>query len=451
MYARSGCRLQIAAGCFAAGALFIAERAIAAEFGAALTGGKIDLAMRYRYESVDDDQRPALSDAHAHTLRTALGYETGNFRGMSAAFQLEDVRTLGRERFNDGGSNGRAGYALVVDPQDTEVQQAKLGYHGAAATHLWLGRQEIEHRQAPMHRYVGTIPWRQNWQSFDGVRLLNETVPYTAVDYAYVWNVNRIFGEDNPLPDRADQSLAGHLMKVNYSGIPCSTFEPFAYMLDFDNRLAANRALSIATVGGRLQGSCALAGAAATLSYAAEYAHQQDYGDDNPIDLAVGYALVELGASKSFAQSWLESVTLKLSYERLGGDGVVMSGGAPIARAFQTPLGTNHAFQGWADRFLITPPDGVVDRHATFAARIFGANFAVVFHDFDAERDGYGYGSEWDAQLSRVLLGHYTVGLKYACYEADDNPRNLARNGAASSGKQAFDLHKLWVWAELRF
>ena len=122
-----------------------------------------------------------------------------------------------------------------------------------------------------------------------------------------------------------------------------------------------------------------------------------------------------------------------------------------MARAFQTPLGTNHAFQGWADRFLNTPADGIADLYGTLAAKVYGAQFALIYHDFNSDRDDYDYGTEWDGQVTRVIADHYTVGVKYASYEADQNALNRARNGAASGGKQAFDLEKVWVWVEFKF
>ena len=50
-----------------------------------------------------------------------------------------------------------------------------------------------------------------------------------------------------------------------------------------------------------------------------------------------------------------------------------------------------------------------------------------------------------------LFRSHYTLGIKYARYEASGNALNLARNGATSAGKQAYDLTKLWLWAELKF
>ena len=184
--------------------------------------------------------------------------------------------------------------------------------------------------------------------------------------------------------------------------------------------------------------------------YAAKFAHQQDYRD-NPLDLGVNYYAGELGVTRGFGQRWLESVTLKADVEVLDGDGPAAVGVARVARAFQTPLATSHPFQGWANRFLVTPADGVVDVFGTLGAKLAGTSFALIYHDFDAERGGHAYGQEWDAQVTHVFREYYTLGFKYARYEAAGNARNLARNGAASAGKQAYDLGKVWAWAEMRY
>ena len=205
-------------------------------FWKALTGGKVDLYLRYRFEHVDDGLPARPDPANAHTLRTALGYSTGLFYNFGAYVQFEDVRGIGNEDFDDG-SNNNPQTAQVVDPEGTEIQQANLRYEGIPKTVLRVGRQEIEHRQAPLHRYIGNILWRQNWQSFDGIRALSQYLPDTVMDYAYIWNVNRIFGEDNPLPDLSDFSIDGHLVNLQYKGLKFVKFEPYAYLLDFDSDL----------------------------------------------------------------------------------------------------------------------------------------------------------------------------------------------------------------------
>jgi hypothetical protein len=416
----------------------------------AISGGKPDLYMRYRFENVVDEQRPVLQDAYANTLRTALGYSTGLFHGFGAYVQMEDVRALGEDLYNDGGANGVLNRAAVVDPEGTEVNQANLRYRGFPRTTLTLGRQEIEHRTAPLHRYSGNILWRQNWQSMDAVRVTNDSLPATRLDYAYVWNVNRIFGEDNPIADRSDFRSSSHLMNATYGGFTWGKLEGYSYLLDFESHLIPTRGLSTATYGARFQGSYELIKYSSRILYTAEGAHQTDHAD-NPADISVSYYLGELGAMKLINHPIFESITLRGSAEILEGDGPQIFGAARVGRAFQTPLGTNHAFQGWADRFLTTPADGIVDIFGTLVARIYGAQVTLMYHDLSSDRDDYDYGTEWDAQITRVFHEHYTVGIKYSSYDADQNAKNLARNGAASLGKQAFDLDKLWLWAELRF
>jgi hypothetical protein len=271
---------------------------------------------------------------------------------------------------------------VVVDPEGTEINQANLRYAGLPYTTLKLGRQEIEHRPAPLHRWIGNILWRQNWQSFDGFRVLNEYLPATVIDYAYVWNTNRIFGEDNPLPDRSDFRMDSHFLRAVYSGFSLGKIEAYSYLLDFESDTSAG--LSTQTYGGRFEGAYDIITYPVTILYTVEYANQSDYGD-NPADINVSYYLGELGATYTFIDSPIESVTVKGSYEVLEGDGPeLVSGccGGRVARALQTPLGTEHAFQGWADRFLINPADGIEDLFVTLNVKVLGANFLVMWPTF---------------------------------------------------------------------
>ncbi len=450
---RPSCCLPIVLGLFCSGVtqpMYAGDSIIDA-----LKGGEVDLYLRYRFEYVDDGQPRTvggrsvpLQDAKASTLRTALGYTTGLFHDFGAYVQFEDVRALGDDAYNDGGTNGIVDHAVVVDPEGTEIQQANLRYVGFPYTTLILGRQEIEHRLAPLHRYIGNILWRQNWQSFDGLRALNEYLPATVIDYAYVWNTNRIFGEDNPVPDRSDFRMDSHFINIQYSGFSYGKFEPYAYLLDFES--ATSEGFSTATVGLRFQGAYDLNSYPVSILYTGEFAHQVDYGE-NPTDIDVHYYLVELGGTHTFVNSPLEAITLKGSYEVLEGDGTVTVAGCcngRVARAFQTPLGTNHAFQGWADRFLITPGDGIEDLFVTLNVKFLGANFVAMWHDLSSSNDDYDYGTEWDLFLEKPIATNFLVGIKYAYYDADGNASNQARNSISG---QAFDLEKVWAYVQFKF
>jgi hypothetical protein len=399
-----------------------------------IASGKLDLSMRYRFESVDDGT-PGLRDAHASTLRTALGYTTGSLYNLNAYVQIEDIHVIGNELYNDGGSNGITDRAVVVDPEGTEVNQAFLRWGGLPRTVLTYGRQELTHREAPLHRYLGNVGFRQNMQTYDAFRAVNLSLPKIVIDYAYIWNANRIFGEDNPNAELRDFRMHSHALNVQYSGLALGKFEGYAYLLDFAGRTSPR--FSTATYGARFQGAH-VATPKLRLSYVLEAATQSDYAD-NPNDIDAHYALAELSGRYAIGKT-VESIGVGVGYELLSGDGGV--------NAFQTPLGTNHAFQGAADRFLVTPGDGIRDAYVRLSAKVAGAQLAAEFHDFRADRDGYRYGQEWNLLIEKPIAQRFLIGAQYADYQAERNARNLARN---SGSGQAFDLAKIWVYAQFRY
>ena len=402
----------------------------------ATDNGKLHFSVRYRYEHVTDDRLSGagtpLKNADASTLRTFLGYETGNFHGFSATLDLENVTEAGSDDFNDG-SNNKTEFASVVDPLGTEVDQAFLNYSGIASTELKLGRQYITYRKAPFHRYIGTILWRQNWQTFDAFTIDNQTYPDVRINYAYVWNINRIFGRDAPEP-LSNFDSDSHLINIQYGGLPLGDLEGYGYLLDFDNATG----FSTRTYGVRLHGNRKPA-ENITVLYTAEYSTQSDYAE-NTSDIDADYLLGEIGASCQLNE-FIDSVTLKFSYERLSGKGG--------ADRFVTILGTNHAFQGWNDRFLLTPGDGIEDFNFTAVMNIKGANLIAAYHDIGSDIMSYDYGREFNLLLSKSFRKHYTLGLKYASYDADKNTSNLNRNGVNAG--TVTDVDKFWIWAQYKY
>jgi hypothetical protein len=385
----------------------------------ALTSGKVSFSARARYENVDDGN-PATDDADAYTLRTTLGYKTGAFHGFSGFIEFEDVSHLGSDKFNAAGTNGEGGYAVVADPEGTEVNQAYLAYNNFDTT-FKFGRQIITYRDAPFHRYIGTVGWRQNWQTFDAFSIVNKSLPDTTLSYAYLDQVHTIFGEDKtdaPLINDGDIDMDSHLFNIQYTGLPIGKLEGYAYLLDYEDAADDNKN-STATYGLRLAGAQPLNDAFKVV-YTAEYATQDDYADGEMDQQS--YYLVELGGKY---KDWL----LKLSHEVQEGDGV---------DAFRTPLGTNHAYQGWADKFLSTPAAGLEDTYVTLVGNILGAKLVAVYHDFETDEGSLDAGDEFDVMLSKTFNKHYTLGVKYADYNADDE----------YGGN---DTEKFWLWGEMKF
>jgi len=389
-------------------------------FMEALTGGKVSFSARARYEAVDDGN-PLTDDADAYTLRTTLGYKTGAFHGFSGFVEFEDVSHLGSDKFNAAGTNGEPGYAIVADPEGTEVNQAYLAYN-AFDTTFKFGRQIITYREAPFHRYIGTVGWRQNWQTFDAFSVVNKSLPNTTLSYAYLDEVHTIFGEDKTDPaaliNDGDTAMDSHLFNIQYTGLPIGVLEGYAYLLDYEDS-ADDSAFSRATYGLRLAGAQPV-NEAFKVVYTAEYAAQDDYADGE-MDQQ-DYYLLELGGKY---KGWM----LKLSHEVQEGDGTY---------SFRTPLGTNHAFQGWADKFLATPVQGLEDTYVTLVGNVFGAKLVAQYHDFETDEGSLDAGDEFDIMLQKTFKQHYTLGVKYADYNADDEFGGT-------------DTEKFWLWGEVKF
>lgn len=388
----------------------------------ALTGGKVSASLRYRYEWVD--QEGVAEKAGASTLRTVLGYTTGDYHGLGAFVQFEDVHVVGNERYNST-VNGLTQYPVVADPEDTEVNQAYLSYKGIPGTLLKYGRQVIIYDN---HRFIGNVGWRQNEQTYDAFSLVNSSLPGTVISFAHVDNANRIFSEKHPT--LSDVEMNGELLNVAYKGLKAGALVGYGYFLDYEPGQPFPITASNKTLGLRFDGGFPLGGS--RLLYTAEYAKQSDYKDGaTTVDADYGYAMlgVDLGG-----------VQIKLNYELLSGDGVY---------GFATPFATLHAFNGWADKFLTTPKDGIKDAFISVGGAWLGVNLLAVYHDYSSDHLGYRYGSEWNALASKKIDKNLMLTAKYAAYNGATNSLNQTRNPAPAALSR--DIDKIWLQADWQF
>ena len=385
----------------------------AEEFGNLFTAGKVGIDARYRYEHVDQDN--ALDHANAQTLRTRLSLQSGQWYGLSALLEADNVSRLGDAAYNDT-RNGQTGHSVVADPDGSEINQALLRYDHSLGNAV-LGRQRIN---LDNQRFVGGVAWRQNEQTYDAVLGQLKPLDGLTLTYSYLDNINSIFGPDNGrFANRSNPAnIEGHshLFNAQYVLRPELTVTAYQYLLGLDN-LALTAAGAHATLSSKTSG-VRLNGVLQGISYALEYAQQKDYAD-NPQELDSDYYLAELGYT-------VQGVQLKAGYEVLGGDDG--SGN----RAFQTPLATKHAFQGWADVFLTTPADGIRDAYLGASTALLGGTLQAWYHDFRAEAGSSQYGEELDLSYGRAIPGikGLTGLVKYARYDADEF---------------AVDTDKLWV------
>lgn len=362
--------------------------ASASTIGEAITGGRVLLDMRFRYEDVD--QANLARRADAETLRTRIGWETGEWRGLSGLVEFEGTKALGPQNYNST-VNGKTAYPVVADPEVAELNQLYLAWKPSKAFGAVLGRQVIN---LDDQRFVGAVAWRQDEQTFDAARA-DAAIGKVKLSAIWLNRVNRVFGEE------ADWTSDSWLLHASYDGPAYFKPTAFYYALDFGNS-AAN---SSQTAGLRVTG--ATAAGPVKLAYAASYARQSDYGS-NPASFGLNYWSAELGGS-------LGIVSVKANYESLGGDGV---------HAFQTPLATLHAFQGWADVFLTTPANGIEDANVTLAVsppvqlpHLSKVKLVATYHDFQAQRGGADLGDEVDLLAQVAISKRLGAFIKYADYD----------------------------------
>jgi hypothetical protein len=371
--------------------------------------GEIDFSLRWRYEEVSQDV--FADQARASTLRSTLGYRTPAWHGISVSVEFEDVHDLGLsdEHANGGAgslANGVVDRPVIADPELTEINQARLRYQGLEPLTLDVGRMEIPIGD---ERFVGPVGFRQNHQSFDGLRASLTAIPRTTLLYAYIQNVGRING--------GDQGMSSHLLDVPVDLGRWGELAPYGYFLDYDD--ASSAGLSTVSWGARWSGRVKL-GESWSIPLHAQAALQRDVAD-NPNRVDAGYARIEAALSR-------EGLTFGLGWEVLGGSA---DGGA-----FQTPLATLHKFNGWADLFLTTPADGIVDTWATASGKVQAFSFTVTLHDFDSDAGSQSWGSEIDAEIVWTAPWKQLFSLAYATYDAE---------GFAT------DTDKLWLTTSYRF
>jgi hypothetical protein len=432
----------------------------------AITMGKPMTNFRLRYENVDQTgyqqkvvgagpivPNKKLDNADAFTLRSLVGWQTAPFNNFSFAAQVIDVHAF-EDNYNDRRNNltnpRYNNYANVVDPTYTDVNQLFVDWTGIKNTRLRLGRQQVNIDNV---RFIGDIGFRQDMQVFDGINVLNKSIPDTEIIAAHYSKVRQVNTE----------LRSGNIDIINakYRISPTESVTGYGYFIGVDNLSqnggdptkpgtaaqggnglgpsqdavkTANTDASSKTFGARLDGARKIDDHWKVL-YTAEYAKQDDYqGGSSYID--AHYYQVGGGAAYD---GW----SLRIDQEVLSSnDGKY---------AFQTPLGTNHLFQGWADVFLATPRQGMQDTFVTLTGGIEKAKLIARYHVFKAEENfetlgstaknpktGDSYGSEFDLSVAYPFTDKISGKLEYARFMEDDVYGATLTGGARKGDKDIF-------------
>ncbi|MDZ4212190.1 MAG: alginate export family protein [Methylotenera sp.] len=424
----------------------------------AIKQGKPMTSFRLRYEKVDQEAfQPApntakkLDTGEAFTLRSLIGWQTAPFNNFSFAAQITDVHEF-NDSFNDRRNNlsepGKANYPNIVDPGYTDINQLYVDWTGIKNTKLRLGRQQLNLDNV---RFIGDIGFRQNMQVFDGISVLNKSIPDVEIFAAHFDKVRQITtklrdGNIDMVNAKyrisPTESLIGYgyfvdVANLGQNGQPAGGPSAASYVVSGGNGLgasqdstpAATTDASSKTFGLRLDGARKIS-EDWKLHYTAEYAKQDDYrGGSSLIDAHY----FKLGGGAGYG-AW----SLRIDHEKLSSNNGKY--------AFQTPLGTNHLFQGWADVFLATPRQGMEDTFITFSGSIEKAKLYAEYHIFKSDEKyqsigklGDKYGTELDVSVTYPFSKELMGKVEYAKFNESDVYGTLA--GAARKG----DKEIFWV------
>ena len=371
-----------------------------ATLGQAIRDADVSVGLRYRVEQSDDD---AFDDAAlASTLRTSLKLQTKAFRGFSFLLEAEEVTPVGNDstyrNLGYGGlDNGVRDRPVIADPALTAINQAaaKLERGPVAFT---LGRTEL---LIGDQRFVGAVGWRQHHQAFDAAALDAKLAADWTLRYAFLDRAHRITG--------AEEAMGSHVLYVSGPAGP-GTLALFGYLLDYERPGAA--ANSTSNWGVSYNGSRD-AGAASVL-WELQYAVQSDWAD-HPGSVDLDYQKTGIGFTRG-------DVSVRAVREALDGDGTY---------GFRTPLATLHGFNGWTDKFLGTPADGLVDVYLRLDHNLDTWNWTIRWHQFRSAVGSMDYGTEIDAMAVWNTPWTQDFGIKLAQYDADEF---------------GTDTFKVWIW-----
>ncbi len=300
-------------------------------------------------------------------------------------------------------NNGVTDRPVVADPARVEVDHIFLNYDGAFGLQVRAGKFAYSLDNT---RFVGTAPWRQNERSYEGLSFAIGSRSTIHATYAFIARAHYNNG--------ANPEINAHLFNFSRE-FGLGTVSAYAYLLDWEDIDRA--ALSTATYGLRFAGETDVGSSA--MLYFAEYARQNDYGD-NPREFTLDYAHLGLGARRG---AW----KVLAGWELKDGSGEV---------AVQTPLASNHGKNGYADRLVVTPPEGSQDLYIQLSMDRRQWGWSVAFHDFQAAALDARLGTELDFVARYTPADPLSIFLKVADYRADT---------------LSTDVTKVWLWTTWRF
>lgn len=361
------------------------------------------LDIRTRYEFRDEGP---LDPSHALTARARVGLQTGEWNGWSALAEMEATHAFVDDyRSNPTGSDATQPFVVnntvIFDPENYELNRGWLQYRHEDMA-LKVGRQRIVRGNQAM---LGTVGWRQNEQTFDAASFMYAREGF-SFSYAYANRAQRIFGNDG------DDAPAGSPLKnfegdfhfldgsMAYGG---GNLSAYAYLVDIENNLAVGKTNTFGATyeKGGLRVEAAWQDGESLLVNGTDY------------DAFYGH----------------------LTYTKKIGGAVYGAGFEYLEENFKTPFATVHAFNGFADAFILQRIgvtklngfEGLSDLYLSYVrpGLPWDCKFLGFAHYFLDDGLGDAYGWELDAALVKQFNEQLSGTLKAAFFFEDDGPGNF--------------------------
>jgi len=376
---------------------------------------KVSGELRPRYEFVDEDNPKPNANALTNRLVLGVGGDLLGTDWLSGYAEMTDVHALNPGNYDGADGKGNAN-SIVADPEQTRLTQSYIDVK-YKKTKLRYGRQMFNIDNL---RFIGAVAWRQMPQTYDATTIFDSSIEGLDLMASYVTKANTIFSDE--VAKGVNNSDIG-ILHAKYKVMDALTVTGYGYLVE---NLGD-------TYGIALTGAPKISDAL-TLNYRAEYAMMGDAAmTDSPSptqeNTDADYYNLELGMNMS-------GILAGLNYEFQSGDSDTTDG---ENKTFRTPYGTNHKFNGFADKFLSTPDEGLVDANIMlgYKSKEVGM-FKAFYHDFSSDVDSIDYGTEIDLVYVRAIPGlkNVTGLLKYADYNADEF---------------SVDTQKFWVQLDYKF
>lgn len=291
-------------------------------------------------------------------MRNRLRFDLDVGEGVSAVFELQDVRTWGEEGSTTADTEGvdlKRGFVQVDDVLDESLA-------------VQFGRFVMQYGD---QRLIGHLEWVDQGRSYDGFRVF-----YAPDEDAYV----DLFGvrvRDDAIGVTDAQDLVGV-----YAGLDEITdgLSAEAYALLFRDQMRGAGEVGMGnsqfvTVGTRVFGD------AGGFDYTGEFAYQN--GDVNDDDLSA-YAFAVVAGYTLEDTDWTPRFALEVDYASGNKDGADGDN-----ETFQTLFPTNHLHYGYAD---LVGWSNIIDFRGTISAKPADTvSVAFDFHHFQLADENGGW------------------------------------------------------------